>query len=65
MKLIIDKFVYEPPGLSIIPETDYEAAVLERYWKSAALSTGRACSETLSANGKGYTIKFKEPKEVR
>ena len=25
MKLAIDKFVHEPPGISIIPETEYEA----------------------------------------
>ncbi len=61
MKLVIDNFMYEPPGLSIIPETDYEAAVLARYWKTAVLSMGRASSDVKSANGHGYTIKFKEP----
>ena len=61
MKLIVDKFVYEPPGLSIIPETEYEAAVLARYWESASLGHGRATSAANSADGRCYTLKFAEP----
>lgn len=61
MKLVIDRFVHEPPGISIIPETDYEAAVLNRYWESGAnLSIGRASSEHHSTDGRCYSIKFVE-----
>jgi hypothetical protein len=58
MKLNVVRFVYEAPGLEIIPETEYEAAVLSRYWESAKLSTGRASPEVKSANGLSYGIKF-------
>ncbi len=61
MKLVVDRFVYEPPGISIIPETEFEAAVLHRYWETAELTIGRAKSEDKSANGHGYGIKFREP----
>ena len=61
MKLEIVKYVYEPPGLAIIPETDFEAAVLHRYWASAVLSKGKAGGESKSANGLNYVIKFAEP----
>ena len=64
MKLEIISFVYEPPALAIIPETAFEAAVLERYWSSAVLSKGRATSESHSANGSCYGIKFVEPVKV-
>jgi hypothetical protein len=61
MKLVIDRFVYEPPGISIIPETDYEAAVLNRYWERGAnLSIGCASSEHHSVDGRCYSIKFVE-----
>ena len=58
MKLVVDRFLYDPPGLSVIPETDFEAAILARYWESATLSTGRASSETKSANGHCYSVQF-------
>jgi len=58
MKLVIDRFVYEPPGLSIIPETDFEAAMLSKYWESAVLSKGRASSSANSADGWSYAIKL-------
>lgn len=61
MKLIVDRYEYEAPGLSLVPETDYEAAVLHRYWKSAQLNFGRAKSSDNSANGFCYSIKFIEP----
>lgn len=61
MKLEIERYMYEPPGLSIIPETDFEAAVLARYWETAVLSKGRAGNESKSVNGCCYTIKFVEP----
>jgi hypothetical protein len=63
MKLVVDKFMYEAPGLSIIPETEFEAAVLQRYWGTARLSKGRATSESRSVNGFSYSIKFVEPKQ--
>ncbi len=65
MKLVVDRFVYEPPGLSIIPETEYEAAVLARCWTSAKLGTGRASGESKSSNGQCYTIKFVEPEAAK
>lgn len=62
MKLVVDRFVYEPPGISIIPQTEFEAAMLARYWPDkAVLSVGRASSENNSANGHCYSIKFVEP----
>lgn len=61
MKLSITKFVYEPPALTITPETEYEAAVLSRYWETAKLTKGKAPSELGSANGCTYGIKFEEP----
>lgn len=61
MKLVIDKFVYEAPGMAVIPETEYEAAMLLRYWPTATLSIGRANSEHNSADGRSYSIKFAEP----
>lgn len=62
MKLVIQNFMYENPGIAIIPETEYEAAVLSRFWKAGKLtiSTGRASSEAKSANGLCYGIKFRE-----
>lgn len=61
MKLSITSYVYEPPALTITPETDYEAAVLRRYWQTARLETGKASAEEQSANGFAYTIRFIEP----
>jgi hypothetical protein len=58
MKLVVNRFVYEAPSLSVIPETDYEAAVLARYWETAKLSIGKSSGE--SANGSSYGIKFME-----
>ena len=62
MKLIVDRFVHEPPGLSLIPETEYEAAILAKYWESAKLSKGRASSASNSADGFSYSIKL-QPNE--
>jgi len=61
VKLLVDRFVYEPPGLSIVPETEFEAAVLSRYWESATLTIGRALSDSNSADGRAYVVKFHEP----
>lgn len=61
MKLVVNAYVYEPPGIAIIPETEFEAAVLNRYWETAELGKGRANSEHASANGSAYSVKFKEP----
>lgn len=58
MKLVVDQFVYEAPGISIIPETEYEAAVLNKYWPGAQLSIGRASSQHHSADGRCYSIKL-------
>ena len=58
MKLIVDRFVYEAPGISIIPETEYEAAVLNKYWTGAQLSIGRASSQYNSADGRCYSVKL-------
>lgn len=58
MKLLVDRFAHEPPGLSIIPETDYEAALLSRYWETSKLSKGRANTESKSADGFCYSLKF-------
>lgn len=63
MKLNVVKFCYEAPALEIIPETEFEAAMLSRYWETAILSVGVAASELESANGYGYGIKFIEPKD--
>ena len=60
MKLVVDRFTYEPPGISIIPETEFEAAVLSRYFESSKLSRGRAASECKSADGFCYSLKFVE-----
>jgi len=60
MKLTVTSFVYEPPCLAVEPETDYEAAVLERYWATAKLTVGKGSFE--SANGKSYGIQFTEDK---
>lgn len=59
MKLSVTSYVYEPPALTITPETEYGAAVLHRYWKTAELKIGKAIGE--SANGLCYEIKFIEP----
>ena len=58
VKLIVSRLVYEAPELALIPETDYEAAVLARYWDGAKLTKGRAKSEDGSANGYCYSIKL-------
>ena len=58
MKIVVDRFVHEPPGISIVPETDYEAAVLSAYWESAKFSTGRSKLEDQSANGRCYSVTF-------
>jgi hypothetical protein len=50
--------MYEPPALSITPETEYESAMLRRYWESAQLGKGKA--DLPSADGFSYTIKFSE-----
>ena len=60
MKLTVTRYMYEPPALAIIPETDYEAAVLSRYWESAQLTKGKAQTAEISADGFSYGIKFKE-----
>lgn len=62
MKLVIDRYVHEPPGIAIIPETEFEAAVLSRYWKTEnmLLSKGRAKTEDKSSDGFSYGIKFRE-----
>jgi hypothetical protein len=60
MKLTVIRYMYEPPALAIIPETEYEAAVLSRYWEGAELSKGKATGENNSADGFSYGIKFKE-----
>ena len=65
MKLNVVKFVYEAPALEIIPETEYEAAVLHRYWEKAELTTGRASSGVNSVNGVSYGIKFKGGKQPK
>lgn len=62
MKLIVDRFVYGPPGLSVIAETDFEAAILARYWKNAVLTKG-AASDPKSFDGFSYGIQFVEPKK--
>lgn len=64
MKLVIDKFVHEAPGISIIPETEYEAAVLNRCWPVAELSIGVASSQHNSADGRCYSIKLVQPVTV-
>lgn len=63
MKLVVDRFIHEPPGISIVPETEFEAAILSRYWKDETLvvSIGRASSQFLSADGRCYSLKFSEP----
>ena len=63
MKLLINRFVHEPPGLSIVPETEFEAAVLSQYWESATLTIGRASSDSHSADEHAYGIKFREPED--
>ncbi len=57
MKLSVTAYVYEPPALTITPETEYESAILSRYWESAKL--GKGCARE-SADGFSYTIKFSE-----
>jgi len=57
VKLTVVRFVYEPPALQITPETEYESAVLQRYWAHAELTVGKADE---SFNGWGYGIRFKE-----
>lgn len=64
MKLHVTKFVHEPPGLSVTPETDYEAALLSRYWETARLSIGMASSELSSADGRSYGIRFAMEEDV-
>ena len=58
MKLIVNRFVYEPPGLAVVPETEFEAAMLSRYWDGAVLSKGKG--ESPSVDGFQYGIKFIE-----
>lgn len=58
MKLHVLRYVYEPPALTIVPETEYEAAILNRYWLNAKLDKGKA--DIQSADGFNYTIRFKE-----
>ena len=65
MKLIIDRLMYAAPAISIIPETDYEAAVLSRYWDKATLSTVRAHTEHRSANGFCYSIRLVDEKKEK
>jgi len=60
MKLSVTNYVYEPPALTITPETEYEASVLSRYWDTAKLDKGIAAGSLLSANGFSYSIKFSE-----
>jgi hypothetical protein len=60
MKLKVVRYIYEPPALAIIPETDYEAAVLFRYWESSTISKGRSSGEDKSADGFSYVITFVE-----
>ena len=60
MKLVVTRYVYEPPALAVIPETDYEAAVLSRCWEGAELSKGKASGEVQSFDGFSYGIKFLE-----
>ena len=64
MKLVVNDFVHEMAGLSVVPETEYEAAILNRYWETAKLSKGRASSKDHSANGWSYSLKFVGPKEA-
>jgi hypothetical protein len=63
MKLKVVRFVYAPPALAIIPETDFEAAVLSRYWESATLSKGMSSNVDKSADGFSYTISFAEKQD--
>lgn len=56
MKLVVEQFAHSAPGLSVIPETEYEAALLARYWAKAHLYAGRASPEHQSANGRCYSI---------
>ena len=65
MRLVVVRYKFEPPGISIVPDTDYEAAVLSRYWESAKLSQGSASDTDNSANGLTYSIKFVEPGETK
>ena len=58
MKLVVNRFEYEPPGISVIPETDFEVAVWSKYWESAMLYVGRASSDVQSKNGLSYAVKF-------
>ena len=58
MKLSVDRFTYEPPGLALIPETDLEAAILNKYWETATLTKGMGSSGDKSADGFSYGIKF-------
>ena len=63
MKLTVVRYMYEPPALAISAETEFEAAVLSRYWAAAELTKGK--SDTNSADGFSYLIKFKEAKNER
>jgi hypothetical protein len=65
MKLAVDRFVHEPPGISIIPETEFEAAMLSRYRATAKLSKGMAASSDKSADGFCYGIRFSEEKAAK
>lgn len=66
MKLVVTDYVYEPPSIAILPETEYEAAVLRRYWDNGAvLEKGKARSQDGSFNGYAYGIKFKESGQKR
>lgn len=59
MKLTVTRFVYEPPALTLSAETEYEAAMLSRYWETAQLSKGKG--DPGSADGFSYIIRFSEP----
>jgi hypothetical protein len=63
MKLVVTRYVNESPALAVIPESEYEAAVLSRYWRGAELSRVRASSVDESADGFCYSIKFREPQK--
>lgn len=59
MKLVVNKYTHEPPEMAIIPETEYEAAILQRYWDTAELTVGKSYFENGSINGYAYGIKFR------
>lgn len=59
MKLLVTRYIHEPPALSIEAETDYEAAVLARYWVQAKLDKGKGHG----VDGFSYIIRFMEVPE--